>query len=198
MAQQRRTAQRGEIVVQQASRDVVSGPNTRWMAQEPAGMDFPIAALAGQDVGQVGGAMSRTDTAILGTVGGSEEYATPVSRAKGQLIRLIPFTIAWLVLSVGIVWVLGLTAPYFLLMFALLTAATYLRLNLDEFRYSRNGLERFRVSSAVSVRMDEAEKQHELKKMALTAYLEIARAQYLGTNNSNAITVEGGKNDTRL
>ena len=182
---------RTQIVLQPTSQEVISGPNTRWF---PSDVNFPIEKLAGSDAGLVGAPLGQLDPAILSAVGGSEEYATPVSRAKGQLIRLLPFTAAWLLLSVGIVWVLGLTAPYFLLLFALLTAATYLRLNLDEFRYSRNGLERHRVDSAVEVRLDEAEKAHELKKMALTAYLEIARSQYLGTNDS-AITITGGKND---
>ena len=186
---------RNQIVLQPTSREVISGPNTRWLPSDD--LNFPIERLAGSDAGLVGAPLGQLDPAILSAVGGSEEYATPVSRAKGQLIRLIPFTAAWLVLSVGVVWVLGLTAPYFLLMFALLTAATYLRLNLDEFRYSRNGLERDRVDSAVEVRMDQAEKAHELKKMALVAYLEIARAQYgVGTPiNDNAITITGGKND---
>jgi len=188
--------QRNEIVVQQNSREQLSGPNTRWMLPDQPGMDFPIAALAGHDLGQVGGALSRTDTAILGTVGGSEEYATPVSRAKGQVIRLLPFTVVWLLLTGGLVWVLGLTFPYLLIGFAVLTAATYVKMNGQEFEFSRNGLERHRVDASAEIRLDEAEKAHELKKMALVAYLEIARAQYgIGTNNSNAITVEGGKND---
>jgi len=188
--------QRNEIVVQQNSRDQLSGPNTRWMLPDQPGMDFPIAALAGHDVGQVGGALSRTDAAILGTVGGSEEYATPVSRAKGQVIRLLPFTAVWLLLTGGLVWVLGLTFPYLLIGFAVLTAATYVKMNGQEFDHSRNGLERHRVNASAEIRLDEAEKAHELKKMALVAYLEIARAQYgIGTNNSNAITITGGKND---
>jgi len=188
--------QRNEIVVQQNSRDQLSGPNTRWMLPDQPGMDFPIAALAGHDVGQAVGALSRTDTAILGTVGGSEEYATPVSRAKGQVIRLLPFTAVWLLLTGGLVWVLGLTFPYLLIGFAVLTAATYVKMNGQEFDHSRNGLERHRVNASAEIRLDEAEKAHELKKMALVAYLEIARAQYgIGTNNSNAITITGGKND---
>jgi len=197
MTRTTRTAQRNEIVVQQNSRDQLSGPNTRWMLPDQPGMDFPIAALAGHDVGQqVGGPLARTDTAILGTVGGSEEYSTPISRAKGQVIRLLPFTAVWLLLTGGLVWVLGLTFPYLLIGFAVLTAATYVKMNGQEFDHSRNGLERHRVNASAEIRLDEAEKSHELKKMALVAYLEIAKHQYgIGTNNSNAITVEGGKND---
>ena len=163
--------------------DIVSGPATRWMLPEQPGVDFPIEKLAGADVGQVGGPLAQLDPAILGAVGGSEEYATPISRAKGQLIRLLPFSLVWLALTGGAVWLLGLTFPSLLVGFGLLTAATYWRMNLDEFEFSRNGLERHRVNVAADVRFDEAEKTHELKKIALTTYLEIARAQYLGGND---------------
>ena len=83
---QRRTAQRGEIVplpTGERGREVVSGPATRWMAPVEQNIAFPIERLAGNDAGLVGGALAQLDPSILGAVGGSEEYATPVSRAKG-------------------------------------------------------------------------------------------------------------------
>jgi hypothetical protein len=111
-------------------------------------------------------------------VGGSESYETPVSSAKGQVIRLLPFSVLWLVLAVGVVWVLGLSWPYLLLMFSALTAASYWRMNLDGHEHSRNGLERFRVKAATQVRLDENAKAHELRKMALEGYLRsIERGQ---------------------
>ena len=167
--------------VEQHQRAVVTGPNTRWLP--PDGMNFPIESLAGNDAGRVGGAMVTVDPALYNGTGGSEEYATPVSRAKGQVIRLIPFSVVWLILTGGVVWLFGLSFPYLLVGFALLTAGTYLRMNWDEFEYSRNGLERRRVDRAAGLREKELDQTHELKKMALTAYLEIARAQYLGVDN---------------
>ena len=168
----------GDVEVEQHQRAAVTGPNTRWLP--PDAMNFPIERLAGSDVGRVGGAMVTVDPALYNGTGGSEEYATPVSRAKGQVIRLIPFSLTFMILGVGIVWLLGLTWPYLLLWFAGLTAFTYWRMNRDEFEYSRNGLERHRVDAAADLKEKELDQTHELKKMALQAYLEIARAQYLG------------------
>lgn len=186
MARNTRTAQRGEIVpLPSGNREIVEGPATRWMMPENQNIDFPIAHLAGGDAGVVDGQLSQLDPAILGAVGGSEEYATPVSRAKGQVLRLLPFTAVWLILTGGLVWLLGLTFPYLLVGFAVLTAATYVRMNGQEFEHSRNGLEKHRVDTAADLREKEMDQTHELKKMALSTYLEIARAQYLGVNDDS-------------
>ena len=167
-------------------RELVTGPATRWMVEPKENIAFPIEQLVGHDAGRVGGALATVDPALI-ALGGSEEYATPVSRAKGQVIRLLPFSVVWLVLTGGLVWVLGLSFPYLLLGFAVLTAATYWRMNRDEFDHSRNGLERHRVDAATDLREKELDQTHELKKMALTTYLEIARAQYLGVNDDKPI-----------
>ncbi|MBI3960235.1 MAG: hypothetical protein HY328_15590 [Chloroflexi bacterium] len=173
----RQTTGKAEIV----QRQEVSGPATRWLPGD--NIQFPIERLAGGDVGQVGGGALVTVDPALYAVGGSEEYATPVSRAKGQVIRLLPFTAVWLILAGGIVWLLGMTWPWLLVMFAGLTAFTYLKMNRDEFDHSRNGLERHRVDTAADLREKELDQTHELKKMALTTYLQIARAQYLGVSD---------------
>ena len=165
-------------------RQEVSGPATRWLPGD--NIQFPIERLAGGDVGQVGGAIAIADAdRVLGSVGGSEEYSTPVSRAKGQLIRLIPFTAVWLILAGGVVWLLGLTWPWLLLWFGIATAFTYWRMNRDEFEFSRNGLERHRVNAAADLAEKQLDQNFELKRMALTTYLEIARAQYLGVQDDN-------------
>ena len=93
------------------------------------------------------------------------------AQAYRQVIRLLPFSITWLVLGVGITWLLGLTFPYLLIWFSVFTAFSYWAMNKDEFRYSRNGLERHKVDSAVTVRLTELEHSHELRKMALEGYL---------------------------
>lgn len=168
MQRNTRSAQRGEIVPLpsgERGREIVSGPATRWMAGD--GPDFPIEQM--MNMGQ-GGAMVTIDPALHQT-GGSESYETPISSAKGQVIRLLPMTAVWLVLTVGLVWLLGLTWPYLLIGFSALTAATYWRMNLDGHEHSRNGLERYRVRAATQVRLDENAKSHELRKMALEGYL---------------------------
>ena len=152
--------------VQAHSRELVSGPNTRWLA--PSDANDPPAAL----LGPVTPAPAVYDPAFTSHENsGSEEYATPITRAKGQVIRLLPFSITWLVLGVGITWLLGLTFPYLLIWFSVFTAFSYWVMNKDEFRYSRNGLERHKVDSAVTVRLTELEHSHELRKMALEGYL---------------------------
>lgn len=182
-----RTAQRGEIVQTggDPGRAIVSGPATRWMAGD--NIDFPIDRLAGGDVGQVGGAVAIADAdRVLGTVGGVEEYATPVSRAKGQMLRTLPFAVVWLVLGVGVVWLLALEWPWLMLWWGVLTAVSFWRLNREEFLYSRNGVERHRIDASADIAEKQLDQQHELKRMALTTYLEIAKAQYLGLPNGGS------------
>ena len=171
----------GDVDVDAHQRAAISGPNTKWLPGD--GLNFPIERLAGPDVGSVGGHLATVDPALYNGTGGSEEYSTPISRAKGQVIRLLPFSLVWLVLGGGLVWLLGLTFPYLLVWFGLTTAFTYWRMNKDEFEFSRNGLERHRVNAAADLREMELTQTHELKKMALQTYLEIARAQYLGVDD---------------
>jgi len=58
-------------------------------------------------------------------------------------------------------------------------------MNGQEFEHSRNGVERHRIDAATDLREKELDHTHELKKIALTTYLEIARAQYLGVNDDS-------------
>ena len=167
----------GDVEVDAHQRAAITGPNTRWLPGD--GLNFPIERLAGSDVGSVSGHLATVDPALIASAG-SEEYSTPITRAKGQVIRLLPFAAVWLLLTGGVVWLLGLTLPYLLIGFAVLTAATFIKMNGQEFDHSRNGLERHRVNRAADLRKTELENTHELKKMALQTYLEIARAQYLG------------------
>jgi hypothetical protein len=157
---------------QNAQRTAISGPNTRWMLPE---QQPPAQLLAPMQQG----AIVTVDPAFTSHENsGSEEYATPGSRAVGQLIRLLPFTIVWALLVWGMVWLLQLSAPYFLFGFAVLTAATYWKMNRDEFDYSRNGLERHKVDSALEVRLTQMEYDQQLKSKSLDAYLKIALNHY--------------------
>ena len=119
------------------------------------------------------------DPALYNDTGVSEEYATPVSRAKGQVIRLLPITIVWLVLTASVVWLMGLSWPYLLIRFSAFTAVTFIRLNRQKFEHSRNRVERHRIYATTDLREKELDQTHELKKMALTTYLEITRAALL-------------------
>lgn len=171
---------------QDTGRQLVSGPATRWLPAD--GINFPIDKLAGGDVGHVGGSIALTDAdRVLGTVGGAEAYETPISRAKGQVIRLLPFSLLWLVLSVGVVLLLGLAWPWLLLAFAVLTVASYVKMNGQEFAHSRNGVERHRIDAAADLAEMQLQQNFQLKRMALETYLEIAKAQYLeGTDDSDS------------
>lgn len=166
MKRRQATAQRAEIVpLPSGSREIVSGPNTRWIGGD---VQFPIEQM--MNMGGPSGVMVTIDPALHGA-GGAESYEAPITAAKGQVIRLIPFTIAWLFLAGGIVWVLGVDWQWFFVYFAILTAFSYYKLDKNGHEHSRNGLERYRVRAATQVRLDENAKAHELRKMALEGYL---------------------------
>src|SRR5947207_36521 len=57
--------------------------------------------------------------------GNVEEHTTPTERSVALIIRLIPFTIIWLVLSLAVVWLLAVDHAVGYLLFAVLTAFTY-------------------------------------------------------------------------
>jgi len=158
--------ERSTGLVQAHSREIVSGPATRWLLPESHGQ--PPAALI-EAARQLPTAYDPAFTSHENS--GSEEYATPISRAQGQVIRLIPLSIVWLLLTGGVVTLLGLGFPHLFIAFAILTAVTYWRMDLDERRYSRNGVERHKVDSAVTVRLTELDQAHELRKMMLEGYL---------------------------
>ena len=165
--------ERSTGLVQAHQRSAVEGPNTRWLLpeQEPPAQ---LLAPMNQPTVYVEPAFTSHENS------GSEEYATPISRAQGQVIRLLPFSAVWLILTGGMVWLLGLSFPFLLVGFAILTAATYLVMNRDEFEYSRNGLERHKVNAALEVRLLQMQQDHELKQKMMDAYLDIAKAHYLG------------------
>lgn len=168
--------ERSTGLVQAHQRATVEGPNTRWLLPEQEPPAQLLAPMSAPSV-YVEPAFTSHENS------GSEEYATPISRAQGQVIRLIPFSIVWLLLTGGVVALLGLGFPHLLTAFALLTAITYWRMNRDEFDHSRNGLERHKVNAALEVRLLQMEQDHELKKEMMQTYLRIAEGHYLGNPN---------------
>jgi len=138
------------------------------MTPDPAA--FPIEQMMG--MGQPPAGMTTIDPALaLGAVSGAESYETPISSAKGQILRLIPFSLAWLLLAGGIVWMLGVGWQWFFVYFSILTAFSYYKLDKNGHEHSRNGLERFRVKAALQAKLDDNAKAHELRKIALEGYL---------------------------
>jgi hypothetical protein len=101
-----------------------------------------------------------------------KETATPIERALGLGIRLIPFTAAWLVLALGLFYMLDgeIVVPF--LLFAGLTAATYYFMSRQEYDYSAAGLERHKADLAHDLQAQKLEQDHELKRAALNSYIK--------------------------
>lgn len=109
---------------------------------------------------------------------GTHERTSAMDRAQALQTRLRPFLVAWA--GVGgvlfaAVWLVGGTWPVGgllgVLAFALLTAITYYRLNRTDYEYSREGSEQLRIVTAADLERDRMTNEHELRKMALAAYL---------------------------
>jgi hypothetical protein len=100
-----------------------------------------------------------------------KETATPIERAIGLGIRLLPFTAAWLVLAGGLLFVLADPVIPFLV-FALLTALTYYFMSRQEYDYSAAGLERHKADLAHDLQAQRLEQEHELRRVALNSYIK--------------------------
>lgn len=118
---------------------------------------------------EIDGAMSAVDGAIEKTSG--------IDRSASLVIRLIPISVTWLVLAVSLSWASGTGFSLAICLFAGLTACTYAYLDTQDRRYSRNGLERHRVDTYASLKLSEMEHQQELRKMALSAHLQMLGVQ---------------------
>ena len=109
---------------------------------------------------------------------GAREQTSAMDRAQALRVRLVPWLVAWSLLSlvVGVVIILvvgdwpagGLLA---LLVFAGLTAFTYYKMDHNDYRYSREGTERHRIDAAVDLAQAQMDHDYELRKLALEAYL---------------------------
>jgi hypothetical protein len=115
----------------------------------------------------------------LAALEGARENTSAMDRAEALQVRLRPFLLAWAGVGLvvgGTVWLLAGTLPIGALLAALtfagLTAYTYYRLNRTDYEYSREGTERYKVSTAADLARQQMEQEHELRRMALAAYLE--------------------------
>ncbi len=114
----------------------------------------------------------------LTSQGGARENTSAMDRAYALRVRLIPWLIAWSLISVviGVAviivvqdWPGGALAT--LLVFAALTAITYYKMDSKDYEYSREGTERHRIDTAAELALADMEHRHELRKLALEAYL---------------------------
>jgi hypothetical protein len=109
----------------------------------------------------------------------AKEATSAVDRAKGLRIRLVPFLALYGLAGVvvgGAVWLVAESVPLAalgaVLTFAALGVGTYVKLNGQDYDHSGAGVERLRIVEAAQLQREQLEQTHELRKMALDAYLE--------------------------
>ena len=109
----------------------------------------------------------------LTTLEGARESTSGMDRSKALVVRLMPYSAVWLVLSVGVSWAASMGGWFVLIFFAALTSVTYAYLDRTEYQFSRNGLERHKVDTLAGLKRDEMAHQQELRRMALEATLKM-------------------------
>jgi hypothetical protein len=114
----------------------------------------------------------------LTTLEGAREVTSGMDRSKALVVRLIPFSIVWLILAVGVAWAAGMGGWFTLCFFSGLTAVTYAHLDRQEYQFSRNGLERHKVDTLADLKLAEMSHQQELRRMALEATLKMIEVRH--------------------
>lgn len=109
----------------------------------------------------------------LQTLEGAKESTSGMDRSMALVVRLIPFSVVWLILAIGVGWAAALGGWFTLCFFSGLTAVTYAYLDRQEYKYSRNGLEIHKVDTLADLKRDEMSHQQELRRMALEATLKM-------------------------
>jgi hypothetical protein len=116
--------------------------------------------------------------AVWTPVDGAQERTSAMDRAKALRVRLVPFLVTWALIAVVVGVVVAMVAKQWpagamlaVLLFALLTAVTYYRLNRTDYDYSREGTERHRLDTAADLARRRMNHEHELRRMALETYL---------------------------
>jgi hypothetical protein len=113
------------------------------------------------------------------TIEGAVEHTSAMDRAKALRVRLVPFVLLWLLLSGVMGFIVyqvvqsnvgaGVTT---LLLFAVLTAFTYYRLNRTDYEFSREGTERHKVDTVADLAREQMRHEAELRRVALGAYVK--------------------------
>ena len=99
-------------------------------------------------------------------------------RAAGFVLRLVPLTLIWLILSTAAAIVLGMLAGTVwaavggLMLWGVLTAITYLAHDSQERRYAAGGIERHRLDLAHDLEKSKQEHEQEIRRAVITSYLK--------------------------
>lgn len=101
-----------------------------------------------------------------------QESATPIDRSVALIIRLIPITGVWLVLSVALVLVLGVNMQVGFIAFAGLTALSYYKLDDRERFDSPVGVEHHRIDAAHDLAIRKLEHDATLKRELLQTWAQ--------------------------
>ena len=109
----------------------------------------------------------------LRALDGATERTSGLDRSYALVIRLIPFTVGWLVLAIGVSWATAMGGAFTLILFSGLTACTYGWLDRQERQFSRNGIERYKIDTLADLKLAEMKHAQELRRMALTAHLKM-------------------------
>lgn len=96
-----------------------------------------------------------------------------MERSLALLVRLLPFSAVWLLLTIGIVWKFQTGLDMGFLIFAGLSAVTWYKLSGQEYAHSSSGVERHRIDTAYALKMQEMAHQQELRRMALESTLKL-------------------------
>ncbi len=115
---------------------------------------------------------------------GAREHTSAMDRAHALRVRLLPFLLMWggLAIVVGVVaWRIADSVPVAsmvgLLLFCVMGAGTYIKLNTTDYQHSREGTERHRINTAADIAHAQLQHDYELRKMALESYLKIMERQ---------------------
>lgn len=110
---------------------------------------------------------------------GAKETTSAQDRARGLQLRLWPFLLLYAGAGVvvgGGVWLVAANVPIAALLatltFAALGVGTYIKLNGQDYAHSGAGVERHRISTAADLQREQMRHEQELRRMALSAYIE--------------------------
>lgn len=159
-----------------------------YVAGATGGEDRQLPALAGAD------ALMGNEGVIhvgqpLASHHGAHEQTSGMDRSLALLVKSAPFTVVWLLLTVGIVWVSPMGAGWGFVVFSGLTAFTYGRMMKTDHEFSRNGVERFKVETLGELKSEEMQLDHERKMYVIESQIRMWEAQ--GYGGGRQITVEG-------
>lgn len=122
------------------------------------------------------GEVINVDAGVM-ALEGAREVTSGMDRSKALIIRLVPFSVVWLILAIGVSWAASMGGWFTLLLFSGLTAVTYAYLDRQEYQFSRNGLERHKVNTLADLKRDQMSHEQELKRMALEATIRMLEAR---------------------